>query len=80
MQEEVRFLVEDATGTIRRAEVSINAQPWQIIYPEDGIADSNREIYLVRLPRGTEPGGTTLSLRAYDRNGNVGTARKQSRK
>jgi len=78
-QEEVRFVVEDATGTIRRAEVSINAQSWQIIYPEDGIADSNREVYVVRLPTVKEFGGTTVSLRAYDRNGNVGTARNRSR-
>lgn len=75
----VRFIVEDATGTIRRAEASINAQPWQIIYPEDGIADSNREVYVVRLPRERESGGTTVSLRAYDRNGNVGTTRVRVR-
>ncbi len=71
----VRFGVEDATGTIRRADVSINGGTWQPIYPEDGIADSRAETYLIRLPPTSAAAEPIVALRAFDRSGNSGTAR-----
>jgi sugar lactone lactonase YvrE len=70
----VVFDVEDATGTIKRAEVSVDGAAWLNSFPDDGIADSPRERYSLDLPvSGT--GEHTISLRAFDTSGNVGSAR-----
>jgi hypothetical protein len=70
----VRFTVEDASGMVRRADVSLDSGGWLAVFPEDGIADSPRETYLVELPL-TAPGEHIISLRAFDAGGNVGSAR-----
>src|SRR5205085_10632745 len=41
----VRFTVEDSSGMIRRADVSVDSGEWRAVFPEDGIADSPRETY-----------------------------------
>jgi hypothetical protein len=70
----VAFEIEDATATIKRAEVSVDGAPWMPSFPDDGIADSPRERYSLDLPiNGT--GEHTISLRAFDSSGNVGSAR-----
>jgi hypothetical protein len=71
----VRFQVEDATGSIRRADVSINGQAWETVFPEDGIADSRTEAYSIRVPPSAVAGETVVALRAFDRSGNTGAAR-----
>ena len=68
----VVFDVEDTTGRIKRADVSVNGAAWTPIFPDDGIADSNRERYTVSL-RIVVPGEHTISLRGFDTSGNVGT-------
>lgn len=66
------FDVEDATGRIRRADVSLDGGAWREAFPDDGIADSARERYSLDLAL-AGGGEHTLSLRAFDNNGNVGT-------
>lgn len=66
------FEVDDATGKIKRADASIDGAPWSPIFPEDGIADSGHERYSVEFGVLT-PGEHTISLRAFDISGNVGT-------
>jgi hypothetical protein len=64
--------VEDATGRIKRADVSMDGGTWRAVFPDDGIADSSRERFTVDLPiEGS--GEHTISLRAYDNSNNVGT-------
>jgi len=70
----VRFTVEDASGMVRRADVSLNSGGWLAVFPEDGIADSPRESYVVELPL-PGAGEHIISLRAFDAGGNVGSAR-----
>jgi len=65
------FDVEDATGRIKRAEVSIDGSPWREIFPDDGIADSSKERYSVDLVA-SGAGEHTISLRAFDNSNNVG--------
>ena len=67
------FDVEDATGRIKRADVSIDGSPWHEAFPEDGIADSPRERYSLDL---LIPGAGehTISVRAFDNSNNVGSA------
>ena len=70
----VRFTVEDASGMIRRADVSVDSGEWRTVFPEDGIADSPRESYALELPL-SGAGEHTISLRAIDTSGNVSSAR-----
>jgi hypothetical protein len=65
------FDVEDATGRIKRADVSIDGSPWREIFPDDGIADSSKERYSVDLSA-SGAGEHTISLRAFDNSNNVG--------
>jgi hypothetical protein len=70
----VRFAVEDASGMVRRADVSVNSGEWRAVFPADGIADSPRESYTVEVPL-TGAGAHTITLRVFDFSGNVGSAR-----
>jgi hypothetical protein len=73
------FEVEDSTGRIKRADVSVDGGPWQEVFPDDGIADSQTERYSVSLAvSGT--GEHTISLRAYDNSNNVGNVSVTVRK
>jgi hypothetical protein len=66
------FDVEDATGRIKRADVSIDGGAWREVFPDDGIADGQRERFTLELPL-AGPGEHTISLRAYDNSNNVGS-------
>jgi hypothetical protein len=68
----VVFEVDDATGKIKRGDFSLDGAPWTPLFPDDGIADSGHERYSVDLPA-LAPGEHTVSLRAFDGSGNVGT-------
>ena len=65
------FDVEDATGRIKRADVSVDGGAWHEVFPDDGIADSPRERYSLDLLV-TGPGEHTISVRAFDNSNNVG--------
>jgi len=68
----VVFQVDDATGKIKKADASLDGTPWIPVFPDDGIADSGHEQYSLDSPVLT-PGEHTISLRAFDSSGNVGT-------
>jgi hypothetical protein len=70
----VRFVVEDSSGRLRRADVSVDSGEWRSVFPEDGIADGPREAYALELPL-EGAGEHTISLRAIDGSGNVSSAR-----
>ena len=65
------FDVEDTTGRIKRADVSIDGSPWREVFPDDGIADSGKERYSLDLTIAGS-GEHTISLRAFDNSNNVG--------
>jgi hypothetical protein len=67
----INFDVEDATGRIKRADVSIDGGAWHEVFPDDGIADSQRERYSLDLAI-AGVGEHTVSLRAFDNSNNVG--------
>lgn len=67
----INFDVEDATGRIKRADVSIDGGAWHEVFPDDGIADSQRERYSLDLAV-AGAGEHTVSLRAFDNSNNVG--------
>ncbi|MDQ1639214.1 MAG: hypothetical protein QOF62_2553 [Pyrinomonadaceae bacterium] len=68
----IGFDADDATGKIKRADFSVDGGPWTPLFPDDGIADSGHERYSVTL-RTLAGGEHTVSLRAFDSSGNVGT-------
>jgi len=68
----VVFTVDDATGKVKRGDASIDGGTWSPVFPDDGIADSGHEVYTVEFPV-TAAGEHTISLRAFDASGNVGT-------
>ena len=65
------FDVEDTTGRIKRADVSVDGTTWKEIFPDDGIADSSKERYSLDLNI-SGAGEHTVSLRAFDNSNNVG--------
>ena len=66
------FDVEDTTGRIKRADVSVDGSPWREVFHDDGIADSGKERYSLEL-NVTGSGEHTISLRAFDNSNNVGS-------
>lgn len=74
----VAFDAADAASRVQKAEISIDGKEWQTVYADDGIADSARERFTIEFP--IPPGEHTVSLRAFDANGNVGSARVTARR
>ena len=70
----VSFEVEDVTGMVKRADVSVDGSVWSAAFPDDGIADSPRERFTLEVPL-VGAGEHTISLRAFDASGNVGSVR-----
>ena len=71
---EVLFEVEDSTSPLRGAETSLDGKPWHILLSDDGIVDSRKETFTVRLSN-LEPGEHVVSVRAYDTAGNLGVGK-----
>jgi sugar lactone lactonase YvrE len=75
----VTFDAADAASFLTRAEYSVNGGEWQNVYADDGISDGARERYTLEVPLKTA-GEYTITLRVFDANGNVGSARVLVRK
>jgi hypothetical protein len=56
---------------VQRAEYSLDASRWRVVYPVDGLADSKSEQYEIPLDRDTDI--RTLVVRAGDALNNVAT-------
>ena len=67
----VPFEVRDADSVVTRVEYSVDSQPWQSAFPQDGILDARREQF--SLPLEAALAGRTLVIRATDAMNNVGT-------
>ncbi|MDQ3321277.1 MAG: hypothetical protein M3525_02275 [Acidobacteriota bacterium] len=75
----VSFEATDAASFLTSAEYSVNGGDWETVYADDGISDSRNERYTLEIPLKTA-GGYTITLRVFDVNGNVGSARVSARK
>lgn len=71
----IEIMVEavDASSQIRKAEYSVDAGPWTPLAPEDGVADSPRERFPLRLQ--LPEGEHLIVVRAYDAANNAGLAK-----
>ena len=71
---EVVFEVEDAISPLRSAETSLDGKEWKDLLSDDGIVDSRKETFTVRVTHLTA-GEHVVSVRAYDTAGNVGVGK-----
>ncbi|MEZ5288490.1 MAG: hypothetical protein R2712_27510 [Vicinamibacterales bacterium] len=67
--------IRDLDSVLRTVEYSLDAQRWQAAFPQDGILDSRRENFEIRL--GAEAAGQTLVIRATDALNNVSAGQVQ---
>ncbi len=70
----IRFVAHTRGSTVHQAEYSVDAGAWKIVFPRDGIADSDMENYeftLKDLPSGEH----TITIRVVDSVGNLGTGK-----
>ena len=63
--------VNDLTSPLKAASYSVDAQDWQVVFPEDGIFDSPKERLRFGLT-GLTPGEHSVVVRAVDALGNLG--------
>lgn len=75
----VVFTATDASGYLSRADFSVNGGEWRTVYADDGISDGPSERYTVDVPV-TTAGEYVVTLRVFDSQGNVGSARVVVRK
>lgn len=71
---EVQFVAEDSTSPLRSAETSLDGKHWEDIISDDGVVDSRKETFTIKLPH-LDPGEHILLLRAYDTAGNAGVGK-----
>jgi len=63
-----------SSSAIARAEYSIDAGDWQLIFPVDVLSDAPKESYFMQLP-GLPPGEHTLAVQVEDGFNNTATAK-----
>ncbi|HUK29909.1 MAG TPA: hypothetical protein VLV89_02275 [Candidatus Acidoferrum sp.] len=62
----VRFIARDSASDIARAEYSLDAGDWTLVYPDGRLSDAPIEHYDFNL-KGLAPGEHTVAVRVYDR-------------
>ena len=67
----ITFKVADDWSIIRKVDLSINAQGWEVVYPADGICDSLNEEFEILVSAPQEK-MNTIAVRATDDNDNTG--------
>lgn len=70
---EVTFRASDTTSIIKRAEYQLDGGAWKAVFPIDGIADSKREEFIVKVAL-PDARAHVIAFRAFDANSNVGSA------
>lgn len=63
-----------ASSAIARAQYSIDAGDWQLIFPTEVLSDAPKESYFIQLP-GLPPGEHTLAVQVADDFNNTATAK-----
>ena len=66
----IGFVVNDAHSSVKRVEYSVDTERWQVVYPLDGIPDSQTERFEVTLDSAD---ADRLVIRASDAMGNIVT-------
>jgi hypothetical protein len=75
---EIDVEAEDQASSLRRCEFSVDAGAWQPVEAVDGVTDSPREQFQIRIAN-LAPGEHLIVVRAYDAAGNAGLAKVVAR-
>jgi hypothetical protein len=70
----VRFQASASVSFISRAQYSLDAGDWSLVFPAGGLSDAPRENYDFQLQK-ISPGEHTVTVRVYDQFENVSTAK-----
>ena len=70
----IEWSSRDAVSALERAEYSLDAQDWTLVYPAGSLSDAREEKYEIVL-RGLAPGEHTLAVRVSDGCDNVASAK-----
>jgi hypothetical protein len=70
----VRFQASDPASSIARAQYSLDAEDWALVFPSGGLSDASRENYDFQVSKVT-PGEHTITVRVYDQFENVTSAK-----
>jgi outer membrane protein assembly factor BamB len=70
----VRFQASAPVSFIARAQYSLDAGEWTLVFPTGGLSDSPRESYDFQLQK-VPPGEHTITVRVYDQFENISTAK-----
>ncbi len=70
----LRVEARTRTSDVYQFEYSVDGGVWSVVHPSDGLADSQNEIYEVKI-EGLQQGRHSLFLRVVDSVGNLGTGR-----
>jgi hypothetical protein len=70
----IRFTARDSASAIARAEYSLDAGEWTLVYPAGRLSDAPEEHYDISL-RGLVAGEHTIAVRVYDRFENVAASK-----
>jgi hypothetical protein len=70
----VRFQASAPVSFITRAQYSVDAGDWTLVFPSGGLSDASREAYDFQLPK-IAPGEHTVTVRVFDQFENVSTAK-----
>ena len=70
----VRFQASDTASFIARAQYSLDAGDWTLVFPAGGLSDALRENYDFQLQK-VAPGEHTITVRVYDQFENVSSAK-----
>ena len=71
---EVSFLARDTYSPLKKAEYSVDAGEWKLIFPQSGTTDAREHRYQFGLEE-MEPGEHTAVVRVYDRFDNPALAK-----
>ncbi len=70
----VRFQASDPASSIARAQYSMDADDWTLVFPSGGLSDATHENYDFQLQK-VAPGEHTVTVRVYDQFENVSSAK-----
>jgi hypothetical protein len=70
----VRFQASAPVSFVSRAQYSLDAGDWTLVFPAGGLSDAPRENYDFQLPK-VAPGEHTVTVRVYDQYENVSSAK-----
>ncbi len=71
---EARVEAEDQGSSLKRLEYSVDAGPWTPVEASDGVTDSPKERFDLRID-GFPPGEHLITIRVFDAAGNAGLAK-----